>query len=81
MSIRRNALAAIVSAIVSGIGAIGDAAHDQIIGDELIPKGHLKIESPANLSAAEALAIYGNIAGTMARGYAASRELVAPDFG
>ena len=47
----------------------------------MIPKGHLKIESPANLSAAEALAIYGNIAGTMARGYAASRELVAPDFG
>ena len=79
MPIRGIALVAAVSAIVAGI-AVGDAAHAQIKRESLIPKGHLKIERPANLSAAEALAIYDNIADALARGYAASRELAAQKF-
>ena len=79
MPIRGIALVAAVSAIVAGI-AVGDAAHAQIKRESLIPKGHLKIERPANLSAAEALAIYDNIADDLARGYAASHEVAAQKF-
>ena len=83
MPIRGIALVAAFSAIVAGIvaaGAVGDAVHAQVKREALTPKGHLKVDRPANLSAAEALAIYENIADDMARGYAASRELAAKKF-
>ena len=83
MPIRGIALFAAFSAIAAGIvvsSAVGDAAHAQIKREALTPKGHLKVERPANLSAAEALAIYSNIADPMAQGYAASRELAAQKF-
>ena len=83
MPIRTLAHVAALTVIVAGIvaaGAVPDAAHAQSSGDASIPKGHLKIERPANLSPAEALAIYGNIADEMARGYAASREPAAEQF-
>ena len=83
MPIRGITLVAVVSAIVAGIvvpNAVRDAAHAQIKREELIPKRHFKIERPANLSAAEAMAIYDNVADDMARGYAASRELAAQKF-
>ncbi len=72
------------------VGAIPDALEQpgaaralrvaQIKREQLTPKGHFKIERPANLSPAEALAIYGNIADDLARGYAASRDVTAENF-
>ena len=42
-------------------------------GEAVAPKRHLKIERPANLSKADALSIYQQIAEALERGYAASR--------
>ncbi len=67
-------------AIVAGIVAVGDTANAQTKGDALIPKGHLQVERPANLSTAESLAIYDNIADDLARGYAAADEPAAKNF-
>ena len=83
MPIGKIALVTVISTVVAGIiasGAVRDAARAQAKREDLVPKRHFKIERPANLSAAEALAIYANIADDMARGYAVSRELAAERF-
>ncbi len=83
MPIGKIALVTVISTVVAGIiasGAVRDAARAQTKREDLVPKRHFKIERPANLSAAEALAIYANIADDMARGYAVSRELAAERF-
>jgi hypothetical protein len=83
MPFRFVAHIAVASAIVAGIvalSAVREPTHAQSSQDALVPKGHFKIERPANLSSAEALAIYDNIADTMAQSYAASREPAAEEF-
>ena len=83
MPILKIALVTVFSIVVAGIFAasgVRDAVQAQTKREELTPKRHFKIERPANLSPAEALAIYDNIADVMARGYAASRELAAGEF-
>ncbi len=81
MPIRKIVL--VLSTVVAGIiasSAVRDAALAQFKREELTPKRHFKIERPANLSPAEALTIYENIADVMAQGYVASRELAAEQF-
>ena len=83
MPIRNITFVIVFSTLVAGIiaaSALRDAAQAQYKRKELIPQRHLKIERPANIAPAEALAIYDNIADAMARGYAASREMAAEQF-
>ena len=83
MGMGKAAIVAVLFAALAGIvasTAVRDPAQAQIKRDELTPKRHFKIERPANLSAAEALAIYDNIADAMAQGYALSGELAAQQY-
>jgi hypothetical protein len=48
--------------------------------DPLRPKRHFKIQRPANLTHAEAMAFYDTIAAEMAHGYAVSRDATARRF-
>ena len=83
MGMGKAAFVAVLIAAVAGIVAsttVRDPAQAQVKRDELTPKRHFKIERPANLSAAEALAIYDNIADAMAQGYALSGEPAARQY-
>ena len=71
-----GALAAAVAAAVALYGG-GPGARAQTAKEEFRAKRHFKIERPANLSPAEALTIYDNLAETMANAYALSREIAA----
>ncbi len=83
MPIRNTALLAALAAAVAAAVALyggGPGARAQTGKEEFRVKRHFKIERPANLSPAEALTIYDNIAETMAKAYALSREIAALRF-
>ncbi len=72
---------AVIAVAVAGIaGLIGFAALAQQKPVGVTPKRHLKIERPAHLSTADALAIYAEIADQMARGYGGADNPAAGEY-
>ncbi len=68
------ALRHIAGLVAAAVLLAAAAAAQTSGGAEQVPRQHLNIERPGQLSKAEARAAYGKIAGPLARAYAAARE-------
>ena len=79
-SSRIAGFAVVAAAGIAVCGGLGVAAWAQQSTTGATPKRHLKIERPAHLSKADAVAIYDNIADQLARGYAASDNPAARNY-